>query len=378
MVDPWFKMTSRSLLEDDEDAQYLWDHRHDDGFITVKFDSPSLASTQLPTLSSRFSSKRRRIMNSSTTFTSPSFAPSSVVPTHMTMSRNPSPLLLSEEALTVTLSSGEESLAVDNVKNNVMEVEYEPLDALSELINAHFKRSLLKDLVMEPAENEEEDICDVDPNCLKKRYPLSFDPLIRFQKVGHLYWWRNAIDQPFDCRLITSVSKIYGSVEIPFDADYMAPLSAAKNRRLAGLGHIGEGELTAEHRVLEQDLGTLFETEALKTKWKEKGDTASALGTKLHAEIERYYNFNVYPEHPSKEFGYFLEFAKLKEHSRKMIYRTELSMFYAPLRIAGQADALFRVKEGDDTMFDLYDWCVVVSFSSLFPFLLNIPTNMQS
>ncbi len=78
---------------------------------------------------------------------------------------------------------------------------------------------------------------------------------------------------------------------------------------------------------------------------------ASSLGTKLHLEIEHFYNCM---EHDinSTEFSYFKQF--VHEHSNLEIYRTEWLIFDEYKRMTGTIDAVFIDKT--DNTFVLCDW----------------------
>jgi len=84
--------------------------------------------------------------------------------------------------------------------------------------------------------------------------------------------------------------------------------------------------------------------------WEEKGKTAANKGTKLHKEIENYYNlisFNA----DTPEFKQFLDFTKI--HSSLIPYRSEWRIFDEDLLIAGTADMVFKKQDGS---LHLFDW----------------------
>ena len=95
----------------------------------------------------------------------------------------------------------------------------------------------------------------------------------------------------------------------------------------------------------------------IKKIWQDNGKAASAEGTKLHKQIELFYN-DVNPEEKdkSKEFDYFLQFHEEWIKPRGYIpYRTEWSIFDGDIDLAGQLDMLYQKKEGIND-YALYDW----------------------
>lgn len=88
----------------------------------------------------------------------------------------------------------------------------------------------------------------------------------------------------------------------------------------------------------------------IKAQWARNGSEAAAQGTKLHADIESFYN-----EEPvandSVEFQHFLKFNEgLKTLTP---YRTEWTVFDEELLIAGSIDMVYQREDGDLV---IYDW----------------------
>lgn len=93
----------------------------------------------------------------------------------------------------------------------------------------------------------------------------------------------------------------------------------------------------------------------IKEMWKIAGEDASKEGSRLHEDIERYYNYER-TMNDSIEFQFFLNFQK--ENQLKM-FRTEWSIFNEDVSIAGTIDgcALTGRKDKDNKIeVDLYDW----------------------
>tara|TARA_Y100000768_G_scaffold388918_1_gene388694 strand:+ start:612 stop:1358 length:747 start_codon:yes stop_codon:yes gene_type:complete len=84
----------------------------------------------------------------------------------------------------------------------------------------------------------------------------------------------------------------------------------------------------------------------IKALWKKNADD----GTKLHDDIECYYNGD-YRENNSIEYKYFLNFAEDNKHLEA--YRTEMFVYDTDLKFAGAIDMLFKKKDGT---FAIYDW----------------------
>ncbi len=224
-------------------------------------------------------------------------------------------------------------------------------------------------------------IADDDPcnepgiNALAELHPFPWDDLIKFRaQPDHRYWIDDTRIMPrhLSASLNASVSAIYGYACEPFTqkkSDHNATKSAIRSRAdlkrlkpdlFARLDFNKPGCFDAldvsELDVFESVFGPVTK-DRVQAEWA----NASVLGTKLHLEIERWYNgVPQKPGPPTKEFLMFLEFAKLPEHSRAMVHRTEHNIFYAPLRIPGQADVLFKTPLPN--VYDIGDWKRVKDF----------------
>jgi hypothetical protein len=90
--------------------------------------------------------------------------------------------------------------------------------------------------------------------------------------------------------------------------------------------------------------------EEIKKMWAENGANASGSGTKMHDDIEKYYNgMNV--QNDSIEFQYFHQF--VRDHPELVPYRTEWMVYYEELKISGSIDMVF---ENPDGTIQIYDW----------------------
>jgi CRISPR/Cas system-associated exonuclease Cas4 (RecB family) len=90
--------------------------------------------------------------------------------------------------------------------------------------------------------------------------------------------------------------------------------------------------------------------EDIKSQWNNKRDYSAGAGTKMHYDIECYYNY-MEVENDSIEFEYFLrfdaDFPELKP------YRTEMMVYYEELKLSGSIDMIF---ENPDGTIQIYDW----------------------
>ena len=88
--------------------------------------------------------------------------------------------------------------------------------------------------------------------------------------------------------------------------------------------------------------------------WSKSGEKASAAGTKLHYDIECYWNG--WPvENTSIEYGYFQKFVADFQAKNPGVkpYRTEWMVYYEELKFSGSIDMVF---ENPDGTLRIYDW----------------------
>ena len=88
----------------------------------------------------------------------------------------------------------------------------------------------------------------------------------------------------------------------------------------------------------------------IKKIWKDNGKKASEAGTKMHYDIECFYN-NMEVSNDSVEYDYFLRF--YKQHKELEPYRTEWMVYDKDLKLAGSIDMVFKNKDGT---LSIYDW----------------------
>jgi len=90
--------------------------------------------------------------------------------------------------------------------------------------------------------------------------------------------------------------------------------------------------------------------EEIKAQWEKNGQDASAAGTKMHYDIECYYN-DMDVVNTSIEYSYFKSFQEDFKHLKP--YRTEWMVWDKELKIAGSIDMLF---EDEHKNLLIYDW----------------------
>ena len=93
-----------------------------------------------------------------------------------------------------------------------------------------------------------------------------------------------------------------------------------------------------------------FTKEQIKADWDRNRDAASCAGTKMHYDIECYFN-GMTVENDSIEYQYFKNF--LKDFPELKPYRTEWMVYYEELKLSGSIDMIF---ENPDGTLQIYDW----------------------
>jgi len=93
--------------------------------------------------------------------------------------------------------------------------------------------------------------------------------------------------------------------------------------------------------------------EEIKFAWDKNRDEAAAAGTKMHYDIECYYN-GIEVNNNSVEYGYFQQFLERYEKELKP-YRTEWMVFHEELRLSGSIDMVYECNDGSGDLL-IYDW----------------------
>ena len=163
------------------------------------------------------------------------------------------------------------------------------------------------------------------PDKLATEHPHPRDSHILFDEGPHIY----TIDGDAD---YMSVTKWNHSHFAPFDSDAIIDkmMASPKWPRSKYFGKTKQ---------------------EIKQQWNDNGRKASAAGTKLHYDIECFYNGKL-PNNDSIEYQYFLKFHKIYGAQLKP-YRTEWMVWDRELRFAGSIDMVFEVEDGS---LHIYDW----------------------
>ena len=90
----------------------------------------------------------------------------------------------------------------------------------------------------------------------------------------------------------------------------------------------------------------------IKSEWDKNRDEAANAGTKMHYDIECFYNECYKDSNSSEEFKYFMNFER-NIGSKMKPYRTEWMVYHEEYRLAGSIDMIF---ENPDGTLQIYDW----------------------
>ena len=90
----------------------------------------------------------------------------------------------------------------------------------------------------------------------------------------------------------------------------------------------------------------------IKAGWDKNRDEAAEAGTKMHYDIECYYN-GMDVENESIEYGYFKRY--LERYGHLKAYRTEWMVYHEELRLAGSIDMVYECDDGSGDLL-IYDW----------------------
>jgi ATP-dependent exoDNAse (exonuclease V) beta subunit len=168
------------------------------------------------------------------------------------------------------------------------------------------------------------------PDYLAKLNAHERDPFILFDPVPHVYTVRGEGGY-------TSVTTFVHSHFEHFDAEQQAA-KIVKGRNMSNPSYKYYG-MTAEQ---------------IKELWNQNGKEASEAGTKLHYNIECFWN-DWTVENKSVEYGYFLKFVEDFRSKNPGVkpYRTEWMVYYEEYKLSGSIDMVF---ENPDGTLRIYDW----------------------
>jgi len=102
--------------------------------------------------------------------------------------------------------------------------------------------------------------------------------------------------------------------------------------------------------------------EQIKEEWDKNRDEAAAAGTKMHYDIECFYN-EIEVKNESIEYQWFQRF--VKDFPELKPYRTEWMVYYEELKLSGSIDMIF---ENPDGTLQIYDWkrCRAIEYENGF------------
>ena len=147
------------------------------------------------------------------------------------------------------------------------------------------------------------------------------DSNLKFDEKSHSYTYK-------DIRLISSTTLIHKLFN-PFNADGI-------------IQEMQRSPLWSKNKYYPMT------KEEIKKLWSKNSEQAMIQGTKLHADIESYLNYETL-SNESKEFQYFLNFMK---KTKFVPYRTEWKIYDEEKKVAGTIDACSRNENGELTIFD--------------------------
>lgn len=166
-------------------------------------------------------------------------------------------------------------------------------------------------------------------NYLAKLNPHERDAHIAFEPGKHVYTIHGEKDKKY-----TSVTTWNHSHFAHFDADaIITNMMSSKNW--------SKSQYYGKTR------------EEIKALWDKNRDEAAEAGTKMHYDIECYYNspIKAHNENDSIEYTYFKEFIEKTQNLKP--YRTEWMIYHEELLLAGSVDMVF---ENPDGTLMIYDW----------------------
>lgn len=188
----------------------------------------------------------------------------------------------------------------------------------------------------------------MDLTYLSKRNSHERDAHISFEESTHTY----TIDGDSS---FTSVTTWCHSLFKPFDTDKIID-NMMRSKNWKNNKYYGK----TKNEIIEE--------------WNKNRDEAAELGTRLHYDIECYYNNNKVIN-DSIEYGYFDNF--INDNPQLKPYRTEWTIYDKQLKLAGSIDMVY---ENPDGTLMIYDWkrCKEIKKdnrwdTSTHPFLSHIP-----
>jgi ATP-dependent DNA helicase PIF1 len=167
-----------------------------------------------------------------------------------------------------------------------------------------------------------------DNSLLSVKNAHTFDKRITFQEEGHIY----TVDG--ETKDLISATTFLKNFHDEFNADLII-----------------EGMMKKDKYKDPSNEYYGMSAENIKKLWLENGATASEAGTKMHANIEYFYN-GLPVDNESVEYKQFLDF--YRDHKNLEMLRTEWCVFSEMLKITGSIDAVF-IDRNDGSLL-LGDW----------------------
>ena len=166
----------------------------------------------------------------------------------------------------------------------------------------------------------------IPPTKLALENPHQRDAFIEFDEGPHIYTVHG--EQGY-----TSVTTLIHSCFSDFDADAILE-NMFKGKKMSDPTYKYYG----------------MTKEEIKASWEKNRIQASGSGTKMHNDIECYFN-GLTVDNDSVEYQYFLKF--VADYPELKPYRTEWMVYYEELKLSGSIDMIF---ENPDGTLQIYDW----------------------
>lgn len=166
----------------------------------------------------------------------------------------------------------------------------------------------------------------LEPDYLANKYPDSREKNIEFYADEHKYVISG------DDSYISGTTFVHKFVE-EFDADKIIQ-NMMQSRNWHANKYYG------------------MSVDEIKALWDKNRDESADAGTKLHYDIECYYNL-IDNKNDSIEWSYFMKF--YNDYNYLIPYRTELKVYHEELKLVGTIDMTF-IDKYDPNIIEIYDW----------------------
>lgn len=174
------------------------------------------------------------------------------------------------------------------------------------------------------------------PTLLSKKNTHPRDKYISFEETGHKYTITDQSSSSYDKPVsYISVTTWIGRLFNKFNADKVI-------------------ENMKKSKKWNQSKYSTLSEEQIKLSWEQNRVSAANAGTKMHYDIECFYNGIVH-DNKSIEYEYFKEYEKdrlegnysfTKEQMKMEAFRTEMTVYDEELYFAGSIDMLYKYEDG--------------------------------